>query len=106
MADKRELAGAILEEARHLVTKDRHEQHGDASDTFTAIGAFWSTYLRAKGVDLKTDINAIDVAEMMAQVKTVRRAMGDPRNADNYIDGAGYIALAGMLAGVSFAKST
>lgn len=76
----------ILLEAEKLVNGDREETHGDASNNFDAIAALWSVWL---GVS----IDPRDIPMMMALFK-IARAKSRPGNKDNYIDVAGYIALA------------
>lgn len=82
----------ILATASDYVTRDRAATHGDAEDTFRAIGNLWSAYL-----DFGTDITATDVALMMALLK-IARARNNPGNPDNWIDIAGYAACGGEIA--------
>lgn len=81
----------ILATASEYVTKDRAATHGDAEDNFRRIAELWNAYL---GVD---DITSIDVAVMLALLK-VARIRSNPKNADNWIDIAGYAACGGEIA--------
>ena len=80
----------ILNEAARLISQDRHEQHGDAHQNFHHIAAGWSEILGWK-------VAAHEVGLCMAWVK-ISRAVSTPDHADHYIDGAGYMALAGEIA--------
>ena len=83
--------GDILDTAKKYVTKDRASDHGDMEDNFKMIADFWSTYL---GVDVKTH----DVGVMMNLLK-VARIKSNPEHPDNWVDGAGYMACGGEIAG-------
>jgi hypothetical protein len=71
------------------------------------IGNLWSEFIRSstkhrtQGGDFTSvdsvNITPADVARMMDLLKISRSVHGDPLNVDNYVDGAGYQALAGML---------
>ena len=84
-------AASILAKAADLVDGDRDKQHGNRHECHAAIAALWSAFLAV-------NIEAEDVALMMALLKIARTQHGEP-DPDNYIDGVGYIALAGELAG-------
>lgn len=86
----------ILQAAEKCVCEDRQEQYGEPGDTFKAI----SLLLNAYKVSRKNGgiFNAHDAAIMMALVKIGRIATGQFKE-DNYIDAAGYLAIAGELAG-------
>ena len=81
----------ILDTAKDYVTKDRAATHGDAERNFGLIGAYWSAHLNV-------NIRAHDVAVMMTLLK-LARAKSNPKHADNWIDGCGYLALGGEAAG-------
>ena len=83
--------GDILDTAKGYVTKDRASDHGDMEDNFEMIADFWSTYLDRR-------IAAHDVGAMMALLK-VARIRSNPKHPDNWVDGAGYMACGGELAG-------
>jgi hypothetical protein len=80
----------ILDSALQFVTVDRAATHGAAEDSFARIAAIWS-------LRLGVEITAAQVALMMVDFKTVR-AWANPGHADNYVDIAGYAALAGEIA--------
>lgn len=83
---------ACLDRAKALVTRQRQAQHGSFQETYGAIAVFWSTWLAARhGVAL--DLSAHDCAMMMALLK-VGRSASNPGKVDNYVDQAGYTALA------------
>lgn len=81
----------VLETANDYITRDRAATHGNAEDSFSAIAALWSA-------DLGIDLTALDVARLMVLFK-MARAQENPAHADNWIDAAGYAALAAEIAG-------
>jgi len=80
----------ILEKALSLVTGDRAEQHGDYIKTHRKVAALWSAFL---GVE----ISASKVPLMLALLKMARADQGK-YNPDDYVDLAGYGAIAGAIA--------
>lgn len=80
----------ILSTAWDYVTKDRDATHGDAERNFQTIAAYWSTHLGHP-------VTAPDVAVMMTLLK-LARIKSNPGHADNWIDGAGYMACGGEIA--------
>lgn len=103
MADNRKVAGGILDTAKKVIMTERGSTHGDAENSFAMIGALWSAYLnhvhlRQTGNYPNIVITGFDVAQMMVQLKQSRAVYGEQFNLDHYVDGAGYQALAGMLA--------
>jgi hypothetical protein len=80
----------ILDLAAKLIDGDRDAQHGNRLECHTNIARQWTAYL---GVQ----ITPVDVALMMALLKIARTKSGEFNN-DCFIDGCGYIALAGELA--------
>jgi len=84
----------ILKEAERCITKDRAATHGDAEDNFAAIASGWDWWLSIRE---KGPLNAFDVAMMMTLFKTARAA-SNKAHSDNFVDGAGYYALAGEIA--------
>ena len=90
----------ILDTARDITCRGREEQHGAPENNFATIAAFWRTYLKRRNPNREEPIfiDAVDVGLMMALLKISRAANGD-FNIDDYIDGAGYFACAGELAG-------
>jgi hypothetical protein len=80
----------VLERATTLVTGDRAVQHGDMRQTHQTIADLWNTYLGQRTV---IDLMPHDVAIMMVLLK-VARARSGRFNPDDYIDMAGYAAIA------------
>ena len=80
----------ILDTAKQYVTKDRAATHGDAESNFGLIATYWSAHLDTK-------VTAVDVSIMMTLFK-LARAKGNPWNAENFIDGCGYLACGGEIA--------
>lgn len=79
----------ILMDAANLVSGDRKEQHGDAAASWQMIADLWSARL---GVT----VTAPQALWMMTDVKYSRSVYGQHK-ADDYMDGCGYIALAGQV---------
>jgi len=75
----------ILDEAKDLVSGDRHDDYGDAVVNFDRIATGWS-------VILGTDVTPVQVALCMDWVKTAR-LIQSPDHADSWVDKAGYSAL-------------
>lgn len=104
MSDNRKVAAKLLIEAENIISRQRGNSHGGAEDSFEMIGDYWTMRLKhilryRHNAELPADfrIAPADVAWMMADLKQARNLYGDPGNKDNFIDGAGYIGLAGML---------
>ncbi len=92
----------ILEAARACVCGEREAQYGSPKTNFEAIGLLWGVYLNAAHPDYAkylpyNGISAEDVANMMALLKVARIATGKA-GVDNFVDLAGYAALAGEIA--------
>lgn len=83
-----------LETAGAIITNDRQNDYGAPENNFAIIASYWTTYMRSKKYDV--EFHPYDVAIMMAQLKMARMA-SSPRKADNYVDGAGYLAIASEL---------
>jgi len=98
MSKTYEFANEVMAEAGKIVNADRKDDYGDARDSFRSIAAFWTNYLRARGLLLPTlNLTTADVAMMMDLLKTSRFATGGYK-ADTFVDKVGYSALAGALA--------
>ena len=82
----------ILQEATRLTTDAREKTHGTMADNLDCIADLWNAYLKGK----KHELNGSDVALMMTLVK-VSRAKNNPCHADNWVDGAGYMACGGEI---------
>lgn len=78
----------VLLTANDLINGDRNKQYGSPAENFRVTAEYWSTYL---GVT----IEAHDVCNLMVLLKLARTKQGFKD--DTYIDGAGYLALAGEL---------
>jgi hypothetical protein len=84
----------ILQTADRYVNADREAEYGSPEQNFKVIAELWNVYLTDRVYPL---IKPEDVANMMALLKIGRIASGH-KKADNYIDLAGYAAIAGELA--------
>ena len=82
-------AKETLEIAASLISGDRARKHGDMFLSHDLIAKFWSVYI-GKAVE------AHDVACLMALLKIARTQCGET-NPDDYVDLAGYAAIAGEL---------
>ena len=81
-------AREVLETASALVTGDRASAHGSIPETHENIARLWNGYMYNKD-----ELTAHDVANMMELMKVARRKNG-ALNMDDYVDGAGYAAVA------------
>jgi len=76
--------------------RQRLKDHGNTERSFQMIADMWSAYINhsftSRG-DLR--LRPYDIAQMMALTKMVRSVYGFSE--DNFVDGAGYTALAAML---------
>lgn len=79
---------AILREAEELINGSRAQTYGPPRQNFARIAKGWEVILEA-------DVTPEQVALCMAWLKIARLAEGPHR--DSYVDGAGYLALAGEL---------
>ena len=86
----------ILKKASELVTGDRNETHGDAFENHAEIAEFWNIFLDKK-LQPMANITAEDVALMMVLMKVSRHTQGTKSNIDNFVDMAGYAAIAGEI---------
>ena len=86
----------ILALAKEMVSKDRNETHGDAFKNHAEIAEFWNIFLDGK-LRPMANITAADVAIMMILLKISRTTQGEKFNLDNFIDMAGYAAIAGEI---------
>jgi hypothetical protein len=84
-------AKTVLEIARSLVTGDRAQSHGDMKQNMNQAARLWTVHLNGRSL-----LTAEDVAIMMALLKISRISSGQ-HNDDNYIDLAGYAAIAGQV---------
>jgi hypothetical protein len=93
-------AGEILQTAANIVAGARNVTHGPKERCHANIAILWRAYEELKvasghpGPD-----TSWDVANKMELFKIARRFAGEGRlNPDNYIDAAGYSAIAGEIA--------
>ena len=90
-------AQQIAEIAAQLVSGEREAQHGNKTVNHENIARGWQAYLESRA-DLTAPLSALDAANMMEIMKIMRRCAGE-HNIDDYVDGAGYAAVAGEIAG-------
>ena len=83
----------VLSEAEKCVCGKREQDYGTPEDSFEMIGKLWIVYL-----DYATKIDAHDVAAMMALLK-IARISENPQHMDSWVDGCGYLACGGEIAG-------
>ena len=86
----------ILALAKEMISKDRNETHGDAFKNHAEIAEFWNIFLDGK-LRPMANITAKDVAIMMILLKISRTNQGEKFNLDNFVDMAGYSAIAGEI---------
>ena len=82
----------ILMDADECVSQNRNSQYGEPENNLATIAAFWSLILGA-------EVSPQQVALCMAALKIARCTNGQYHR-DNFVDGAGYIALAGEMASI------
>jgi len=90
-------AARIALTASTLIAGDRAAKHGDKSRTHGCIAALWTVYLQSRR-DRSAPLSPSDVARMMVLLKLARSENGE-HNTDDYVDMAGYAAIAGELDG-------
>lgn len=88
----RAVALDTLTQALNLVGGDRAKQHGCLVESHSNVATLWSAYL---GVPVTTHQAAV----MMALLKVARTKAG-AHNPDDYIDLAGYAAIAAQIADI------
>ena len=86
----------ILMKAQEIVSNDRNVSHGDAYKNHADIAEYWNTFLDNK-LKPMANITAEDVALMMVLLKISRNNQGKKFNIDNFVDIAGYAAIAGEI---------
>jgi hypothetical protein len=89
-------ASEIATEAARLVSGDRNQTHGDKATNHGNIAALWNAYLGIRR-DPVAPLSGEDVALMMNLLKVARTQTGG-LNVDDFIDGCGYMAIAGEIA--------
>lgn len=88
------VSGDVLATATNIVSGDRAASHGDKFENHRQVAAVWNGILEAAGKQCRRPLDAHDVANLMEGLKIARRYSGS-FNLDDYIDGAGYAAVAG-----------
>lgn len=82
----------VLDEAKQLISGERKDTYGDATETHRRIGQAWSAVL---GLSDRT-IEPHEVALMMICLKAIR-ASRTADHKDSWVDLAGYAALGGAM---------
>ena len=96
------IASTILKDAAGLVDGPRANSHGDKRTNMQNTADIWNAMLRIKlriraNLAVSDLLDPVDVANMMEAFKIARRYSG-AHNIDDYLDGAGYAAVAGEIA--------
>jgi len=87
-------AAEVLAQAATHVSGDRAVSHGDKRINHACIAAVWNGILHARLIaGNNQELTAHDVANLMEGLKIARRYTGT-FNPDDYVDGAGYAAVA------------
>jgi len=92
------LAGDTLRQALELITGERARTHGEKYINHSRICSLWNAYLANAGTAIVLD--PTDVALMLALLKVARTQSGGAHNEDNYVDIAGYAAVAAETASI------
>ena len=82
--------GTVLATAHDIINGERQNQYGAPEDSFELIAAYWNAFLME---NKSRALTGKHVAQMMALFKIARMQLGEDK-LDNYVDAAGYIALA------------
>lgn len=88
-------AEQIASRAAELVNGDRERTHGDKQTNFDNIACLWSAWFQINE-ERCTELTGSDVAKLMALLKIARMQSGE-YSTDDFIDCAGYAAIAGEL---------
>ena len=87
----------VLSEAEKCVCGKREQDYGTPEDSFNIIADLWAVYLKGCGVSIDF-LESHDVAIMMALLK-IARISENPQHMDSWVDGCGYFACGGEIAG-------
>lgn len=87
----------VLSEAEKCVCGQREQDYGTPEDSFQKIAALWTAYLSTNSI-VDTVFSASDVAAMLALLK-IARISENPQHMDSWVDGCGYLACGGEIAG-------
>ena len=94
-------AKQVLEKALNLIGGDRAADYGAMWENHENIAQLWNGYLYNK----ESPLTAEDVANLMELMKIARRKLGALKK-DNYVDGAGYAAVAFECAKEQYDRNT
>ena len=86
----------VLDKAKNLLSEAREKTHGDKVSNHENIARLWSSYFQNK-YKIAILVLPEDVANLMTLLKIARTQAGK-FNLDDYIDAAGYAAIAGEIA--------
>ena len=86
----------VLDKAKNLLSEDREKTHGNKIENHENISRLWSSYFQNK-YKIAILVLPEDVANLMNLLKIARTQAGK-FNLDDYIDAAGYSAIAGEIA--------
>lgn len=89
--------GNCLLTAHNVINGERQDIYGNPENCFVCIAALWNAYLAGGHESRNPSISAHDAAVMLALLKVARIAHGTDHE-DNYVDAAGYMALAADMA--------
>ena len=87
----------VLSEAERCVCGEREQDYGTPEDSFQKIAALWTAYMSNNSI-VDTVFSASDVAVMLALLK-IARISENPQHMDSWVDGCGYFACGGEIAG-------
>lgn len=88
-------ASEFMESSLGLVGGDRKDAYGaDPMPGLARIATLWNGHLTIAGKAPAKPLDEADVAWMMADLKHARAHTG-PLQIDNFVDGIGWVALAG-----------
>ena len=87
----------VLREAEKCVCGKREQDYGTPEDSFQKIAALWTAYMSNNSI-VDTVFSASDVAVMLALLK-IARISENPQHMDSWVDGCGYFACGGEIAG-------
>lgn len=85
----------ICNEAAKLISGDREESHGSVRQNHENIAKLWNAYLVIRQ-EPAAELTAVDILHMMVLLKMARTQLGK-YNPDDWLDGVGYLALAGEV---------
>lgn len=87
----------VLSAAERCVCGQREQDYGTPEDSLQKIAALWTAYMSKNSI-VDTVFSASDVAVMMALLK-IARISENPQHMDSWVDGCGYFACGGEIAG-------